>query len=163
MPQAPQFEGKAVPTIAETIDFIKRAHAGQMTDGGEEYWTHPVAVMGLLPDDVSDDVRHAALLHDVIEDTFVTLEDLRSAGYSEETIEIVRLVTRPTGPDRQTYLDWIRSIAGSGNVGAMQVKLADNRHNADPRRIDMLPPEKQSIGRRYYRSMRIIAAALRAL
>lgn len=152
-----------MPTIHETIDFIKRAHAGQMTDGGEEYWTHPVAVMGLLPDDVPDDVRHAAMLHDVIEDTNVTVADLRAAGYSDATIEIVQLVTRPTGPDRQTYLDWIRSIAATGNVGAMQVKLADNQHNADPIRISMLPPQKQSIGQRYQRSMRIIKAALRAL
>lgn len=152
-----------MPTIDETIAFIKRAHAGQMTKGGEDYWTHPVAVMGLLPAGVSDDVKHAALLHDVIEDTETTYDDLRVAGYSEATIKIVRLVTRPTGAERPPYLFWIEAIAESGNVGAILVKLADNRHNADLARIAMLPPSEQSIAKRYAKSMAILDKALAEL
>lgn len=149
-----------MPTIDETIEFIKRAHAGQMTRGGDPYWTHPVAVMGLLPEDASDDERHAALLHDVIEDTATTYDDLRNAGYSDVTIEIVRLVTRKHDAPRPSYKEWIRSIAVSGNHGAIRVKLADNQHNSDPERIAKLQPEERDIVKRYKRSMEILGAFL---
>lgn len=143
--------------IDETIAFIKGAHAGQTDKGGKPYYLHPVAVAGLLPPESDEDETLAALLHDVLEDTEVTEDDLRERGYSEKTIGIVRLLTRPPG---MTYMDWIRRIAASGNVGAIRVKLADNRHNSDPARIAQLPPEQRPIARRYARSMRILQAAL---
>ena len=143
--------------IDETIAFIKAAHAGQTDKAGAPYYLHPVAVAGLLPPEADEDEALAALLHDVLEDTAVTEDDLRESGYSEKTIGIVRLLTRPPG---MTYMDWIRSIAASGNLGAIRVKLADNRHNSDPARIAQLPPEQRSIARRYVRSMRILKAAL---
>ena len=142
---------------AKTVDFIKRAHAGQTDKGGAPYYRHPMAVADLLPADADEDEVLAALLHDVLEDTDVTESDLRALGYSEKTIGIVTLLTRPAGT---TYLDWIRSIAKSGNMGAIRVKLADNAHNSDPARIAQLPPEQRTIARRYKRSMRILRAAL---
>lgn len=152
-----------MPTIDETIAFIKNAHAGQTTKSGEPYWTHPVGVMELLPATASDDERHAALLHDVIEDCGIAEDDLRAAGYSENTIEIVKLVTRPTGAKQPSYMDWIRSIAASGNAGAIRVKLADNKHNSLPERIAMLPPEERDIAKRYERSMKILRACPEAI
>lgn len=149
-----------MPTIDETIAFIKAAHAGQLTKGGEPYWTHPVAVMGLLPRDASDDERHAALLHDVMEDCGVTSDDLARMGYSNETIGIVEAVTRDDGRGRPSYMDWIRAIAASGNTAAIRVKLADNMHNMQPDRIANLPPEQRDIVKRYERSSRILRAAL---
>lgn len=147
-----------MPTIPETIEYMKKAHEGQMTKGGDPYWTHPLAVMELLPADATEDERHAALLHDVIEDCGVTVADLQAAGYSQRTIDIVTLVTRPSGP--MTYLEWIMSIAALGDIGAIRVKLADNRHNAQPDRIAKLPEQERDIVKRYERSMRILQAAL---
>lgn len=149
-----------MPTIGQTIDLIREAHAGQKTKGGEPYWTHPVAVMTLLPGDASDDERHAALLHDVLEDTDFDEIDLRNYGYSDRTIEIVKAVTRPKGKARPTYMDWIRSIVASGDKGAMNLKLADNRHNMQADRIARLPEHERDIVNRYERSSKILTEAL---
>lgn len=149
-----------MPTIDETIAFIKRAHQGQTTKSGEPYWTHPVAVMKLLPDDATKDERHAALLHDVIEDCGFTRHDLRQAGYSERTVQLVEALSRPTGPRRPSYMDWIRSIAASGDRGLIRIKLADNEHNSQPDRVANLPPDERDIVKRYERSMKILRKAL---
>lgn len=141
----------------KTLALIKRAHAGQTDKAGQPYYLHPVAVAELLPADADEDEYLAALLHDVLEDTEMTEADLRGLGYSEQTVAIVRLLTRPPGV---IYMDWIRDLAASGNRGAMRVKLADNTHNSAPGRIAQLPPEARSIVRRYERSMRILRAAL---
>jgi (p)ppGpp synthase/HD superfamily hydrolase len=58
----------AKPSIDDTINFIKIAHAGQFDKGGVEYWKHPVSVMYRLGPDASEDCKLVALLHDVIED-----------------------------------------------------------------------------------------------
>lgn len=157
-----------IQTIEDTIAFIREAHAGQMDWSGEEYWTHPVAVMKLLPEDATEDEKHAALLHDVVEDTDHTIETLRARGYSEDTLVMVDFVTRDKN-DGRSYMDWIRSIVASGNRGAMRVKLADNRHNSDPARIARITdPEKraqleQMAAGRYARSMRVLVAGLAVL
>ena len=145
--------GGKMPTIDETIRFIQWAHTGQVTKGNEPYWTHPVAVMKLLPEDATDDERHAALLHDVLEDTGTTADDLSVAGYSDEVIAMVQSVTRPAGEERPSYMDWIRNIASSGNKGAIRIKLADNQHNCDPIRVANLPPDQHDIVKRYERSV----------
>lgn len=141
----------------KTIEFIRRKHAGQVDKGGQPYHLHPMAVAELLPPESDEDEYLAALLHDVLEDTGVTESDLRDFGYSEKTIGIVKLLTRPSGV---TYLDWIRQIAASGNQGAIRVKLADNAHNSDPKRIAQLPSEQRSIVKRYEKSIRILRDAL---
>jgi (p)ppGpp synthase/HD superfamily hydrolase len=141
----------------KTIEFIKRAHAGQVDKAGQPYHLHPMAVAELLPPDSDEDEYLAALLHDVLEDTEITETDLCDLGYSEKTIGIVKLLTRPAGV---SYLDWIRQIAASGNEGAIRVKLADNIHNSDPDRLAQLPPEQRSIAKRYERSIRIMRDAL---
>lgn len=149
-----------MPTIGETIEYIKQCHDGQTTKGGEPYWTHPVAVMELLPSDATDDERHAALLHDVIEDCSVTAADLLARGYSERTVVLVQGLSRPDGVGRQSYMDWIRSIAASGDTGLIRIKLADNVHNSQPERIAKLAEGERGIVRRYERSMRVLRASL---
>lgn len=152
-----------MPTLNETIAFIKKAHRGQYTKGGEPYWTHPVAVMELLPEDATDDERHAALLHDVVEDTDTTLDQLRDLGYSERTIWLLDKLSRPKGPDRPTYMKWIESIAATGDLGLIQIKLADNQHNTVPERVLQLPESERGVVRRYARSMKILLSAINTL
>lgn len=150
-----------MPIIEETIAFIRKAHAGQLTKIGEPYWTHPVAVMDLLPPEATEDERLAALLHDVIEDTRTTADDLRRMGYSERTIALVESLTRPEGSNRPSYMDWINGIAASGDRGLMRIKLADNEHNSDQVRVAKLTPELQQRNRRYQKSMIVLRDALR--
>jgi len=147
-------------TLDDTIAFIKQCHAGQITKIGEPYWTHPVAVMRSLPENASDDAKHAALLHDVVDDCGVTAADLLQRGYSPRTVHLVVCLSRPTGMRRPSYMDWIRSIGESGDRELIEIKLADNWHNSLPERIASLPEDERNIVRRYERSTRVLQKAL---
>lgn len=118
--------------IASAIRYIKRAHMGQKDMGGKPYWTHPMRVMTLLGRSASVTEKHAALLHDVIEDTETTFDDLRRVGFHTDVLVAVELLTRPAG---LTYQRYINRLILSGNVAAMRVKLADLLDNMDERRI----------------------------
>ncbi|WP_316229592.1 HD domain-containing protein [Bradyrhizobium sp. SZCCHNR1070] len=124
-----------MPSIEETLEFVKRAHGDQKDKGGMPYWHHLVAVMNGLPAYADDDWKCAALLHDVLEDTPTTAEDLRKMGYSEAVITAVELVTKPKGAD---YLRWIEDLRDSNNAIAKAIKRADLEHNLDPSRFHNL-------------------------
>lgn len=124
-----------------TLSLIKNLHHNQFDKAGDPYWQHPLAVMRLLPPSASEDARHAALLHDVLEDTPTTEADLRFFGYSDRIVHIVRKLSRLPG-DPGSYKDWIRSIAESGDLDVMLVKRADMQHNSDPVRRDRNKDEK---------------------
>lgn len=148
-------------TIESTIEFIKQAHADQ-TYNGQPYHTHPIAVMHQLGD-APLDVKLAALLHDVLEDTNTTANDLRQMGYPERTVYLVEMLTRPAAgtPNRPTYMEWIRSLAATKDYWLIRLKLADNMVNLST--VDQLPPEKRDIANRYERSVRILKKALETL
>ncbi len=121
-----------ISTVSAAIEFIKRAHKGQKDIGGKPYWRHPVRVMARLGRTAPMIEKHAALLHDVVEDTATSFADLKKAGFHAEVLIAVRLLTRPT---RLTYRRYIRRLVQSGNVAAMRVKLADLLDNLDGRRV----------------------------
>jgi len=131
-----------MPTIEETIAFIKVAHAGQTDASGLDYYLHPIAVMNRLPADADLEVRLAALLHDVLEDTPHTRQDLLAMGYSERTVAAVEWVTK-TADDTRSYPEKIAAIIAGGNRDALEVKFADMSENADPERLAMLPETRR--------------------
>lgn len=145
------------PSLEETISFIQAAHAGQTDKSGKPYWQHLVSVMRRLGENATENEKRVALLHDVIEDTPYGAADLRRLGYADDVVTAVEMLSRPQGVG---YLDWIRSIAASGNRVAIRVKIADNEDNSDPQRIAALPPDQRSIAERYHHSLRILRAAL---
>jgi (p)ppGpp synthase/HD superfamily hydrolase len=148
----------AKPSIDDTINFIKIAHAGQFDKGGVEYWKHPVSVMYRLGPDASEDCKLGALLHDVIEDTQCTEASLRDLGYPDNIISSVTRLTKPTGV---AYLKCIEELAASGDQVAIAVKIADNLDNLDPERLARLPLEKQGGQEKYRRSIEILTRAHR--
>lgn len=104
-----------------------RAHHGQTDHGGIPYVFHPIHLAEQMPDEYT---TCAALLHDVVEDTVVTLEEL-AADFPKEVIDAVALLTHS---DDVAYLDYVREI--KGNPIARTVKLADLRHNCDRTRLE---------------------------
>ncbi|MBM6907472.1 HD domain-containing protein [Collinsella intestinalis] len=101
------------------------AHAGQVDKCGTPYVFHPYHVAEQMEDEVTACV---ALLHDVAEDTDVTLSDL-AREFPAEVIEALRLLTHQPGVP---YLDYVRSLAA--DPVARAVKRADLRHNMDETR-----------------------------
>ena len=102
------------------------AHHGQVDKAGVPYVFHPLHLAEQMEDEVS---CCAALLHDTVEDTSVTLEQL-AAEFPDEVVEAVRLLTHESGAD---YYEYVRAIRG--NPVAMKVKLADLDHNTDQSRF----------------------------
>lgn len=148
------------PRIEDTVEFIINAHGGQTDLGGLPYFFHPIAVMQLLPHDAPEEVLHAALLHDVLEDTEVTAQDLKTEGYTDYTVWLVEKLSRPKGPNRPTYMRWIKDLVGTGDRWLMEIKLADNMHNLDPKRQAALPEHLKDIKKRYERSAVLLREGL---
>jgi GTP diphosphokinase / guanosine-3',5'-bis(diphosphate) 3'-diphosphatase len=114
-------------TIERAIEIAAAAHAGQMDKGGEPYILHPLKVMLRVTTEYE---RISAVLHDVIEDSNVTIEQLRSEGFPEEVLRALTALTKLSGESRieaakRASLDPIARI----------VKLADNAENMDLSRI----------------------------
>jgi (p)ppGpp synthase/HD superfamily hydrolase len=80
-----------------------------------------------------DEIVQAAWLHDLIEDTSLSIQDLRSAGYSDAVIKMVELLTKPRGTDN--YMDSLGALLTSGNLGAILVKLAECEDNTTRERL----------------------------
>ena len=125
------------PTIEETEDFIIQAHGEQMRRGNKEYYyTHPIAVAKIakkiakvfcIPEDVIYNIERTSLLHDVVEDTPVTIMMLGKMGYPISVLNSVYLVTREDG---ETHKQSVDAIIESGDVVALIVKAADTYHNS---------------------------------
>ncbi len=104
------------------------AHKEQTDKTGMPYVFHPFHLAEQMTDEIS---TVCALLHDVVEDTDYTLEDLAEMGYPQEVIDVLQLLTH--NPD-VPYFDYVKAI--SVNPIAKQVKLADLAHNSDLSRMD---------------------------
>lgn len=130
-----------------------RAHEGQLGKDGLPYVCHPLHVAEQMDDEVSTCV---ALLHDVVEDTDVTLADLMAAGMSTEVCEAVDLLTHRRD---QPYADYVRAVAK--NDVARRVKLADVEHNMDESRLDAASDDEGRVRRRakYATALDILARA----
>ncbi|RAO30102.1 hypothetical protein ONO86_05655 [Micromonospora noduli] len=97
----------------------------------------------------------AGLLHDVVEDTPITLADLRAAGYPDAVVDAVDAASRREG---ETNMDMIRR-ASTRPLGRL-VKLADNAHNSSEARLAHLDPENAEFLRRRYAKVRTVMLAV---
>ncbi len=118
--------------IRAAYDMAKRAHEGQLRKDGSPYVTHCVAAADISVDlGLDEDSICAALLHDVIEDTGYTLEDLAAMGFPQRVTQPLALLTHR---DSVPYLEYVAEI--KKDPVARAVKLADLRHNSDLSRLD---------------------------
>jgi (p)ppGpp synthase/HD superfamily hydrolase len=113
--------------LEQAISIAALAHEGQLDKAGEPYILHPLRVMMKLKD---NDLRIIAVLHDVIEDTTITYQDLRDQGLSNELINHIVTLTRFK---KESYDEYINRICY--DELAIQVKLADLEDNMDMSRI----------------------------
>ncbi|WP_042166471.1 HD domain-containing protein [Paenibacillus gorillae] len=113
--------------IETAISVALQAHKGQTDKGGMPYILHPLAVMNRVS---TMEEKIAAVLHDVVEDSNVTFEQLRQLGFSAEIVEAVQGLTKQEG---ESYASFVARAAA--NPIARMVKVADIQENMDLSRI----------------------------
>lgn len=118
------------------------AHKDQVDKSGMPYVFHPFHLAEQMD---TEETVIAALLHDVVEDTDYTLDDLAKLGFGDA---VMRAITLLTHDDDTPYLDYVRAI--KSDPIARAVKLADLRHNSDPTRLPQTD-EKTLARREKYR------------
>lgn len=121
----------------EALAFAVEAHKGQKDKGKKPYIYHPIYVAEHVEGDIAKSV---AYLHDVVEDTKYTLEDLRNAGFSDEIVDAVDVLTKREGMSYEKYIEKVAK-----NPLATTVKLADLEHNSQISRIEN--PNKKDLKR----------------
>ena len=139
-------------TIERAIEIAAKAHAGQTDKAGAPYVFHPLRVMFSLR---APNEQMAAVLHDVVEDTSVTLADLEKEGFSPEVLTAVAALTKHPGESRVDAAQ--RAVA---HPVARAVKLADVRDNMDISRIPN-PTEKDHARLREYALVKEISNVAR--
>lgn len=110
-------------TLEDVIRIAVTAHDGQKDMVGNPAILHVLAV-GLMGKTIEE--KKAGILHDVVEDSEITIADLRHGGVEEDVLEAVDLLTHRDGI---SYEDYVKKIVLSGNETAIQVKLNDLHHN----------------------------------
>lgn len=113
--------------LNKSIEIANLAHKGQVDKAGAPYILHPLRVMMAQETEIE---RICAVLHDVVEDSDITLHDIREEGFSEEIIGALDCLTKRVG---ESYDDFIDRILG--NETACRVKLSDLWDNMDITRI----------------------------
>ena len=114
-------------TLERAIAIAATAHEGQVDKGGSPYILHPLKVM-LRVNTLEE--RIVAVLHDVVEDCGVSLDDLRKEGFSEAVLMAIESVTKVPGESYETFVE----RAAHNPIGRV-VKLADLEENSDLSRI----------------------------
>jgi GTP diphosphokinase / guanosine-3',5'-bis(diphosphate) 3'-diphosphatase len=126
------------------VDVAVAAHAGAVDKGGRPYVEHPLRVAARLAGETE---RTVALLHDVVEDSGVSLADLAAAGFSPEVVLAVDALSRREG---EAYAAYLERVVVDGV--ATRVKLADLAENMDLSRIPVPTERDTSRVRRYERA-----------
>lgn len=136
--------------INKALKISYNAHHGQLDKSGLPYIFHPVHLAEQMNDEISICV---ALLHDVVEDTSVTIDDLKKE-FPNEIIEPIQFLTR--NKDIR-YFDYIENL--KKNSVAVQVKLADLEHNSDLTRFSGTNVElenNESLRKRYLKAKEVL-------
>lgn len=130
--------------------FVQIIHKGQLDKSGKEYWRHPYDVANDFT--IGSNEYLVGLLHDSLEDTEMTDDDLRFIGLSEEIIKAVKCITH--GKHEQLVDYYTRA---KGNTIALKVKLADIRDNSRYERVRLLPKDTQDrLKKKYKKALELL-------
>lgn len=133
------------PNTKKAMKLCFEAHKDQTDKSGMPYVFHPFHLAEQME---TEETTIVALLHDVVEDTDYTLEDLAGMGFGESVIEALSLLTHD---DEVEYMDYVRAI--KENPIATAVKLADLRHNSDLSRMDKITEKVLERRAKYLKAM----------
>ena len=126
------------------------AHKDQVDKSGMPYVFHPFHLAEQME---TEETVIAALLHDVVEDTDYTLDDLKNAGFPDSVINALSLLTHDDGAPYMEYVAKLRS-----NPIARAVKLADLKHNSDLSRLDHIDEKARSRAAKYAEAIKFLTS-----
>jgi len=141
-------------TLERAIEIAAAAHKGQVDKAGQPYILHPIRVMLRVS---SEHERMAAILHDVVEDTEVTLDQLAQEGFPAAVLSAVRALTKHDGESKLQA-----ATRAAADPIARKVKLADNADNMDLSRITN-PTERDFARLKEYEKVRALLLAAEAV
>lgn len=134
----------------KALKFCFESHKDQTDKSGMPYVFHPFHLAEQM---IDEETTIVALLHDVIEDTPCTPDDLRAMGFGEDVLEALALMTHDK---RIPYMDYVAKI--KENEIARTVKLADLRHNSDLTRLDEIDEKAKTRVEKYKAAIRLLSA-----
>ena len=137
------------PLTKKAYKIAFEAHRDQMDKTGLPYIHHPLHLAAQMTDEVTTCV---ALLHDVVEDSDMTFEELEKLGFGGEIIDALRLMTHD---DDVPYMDYVREI--KKNPVAAAVKRADLMHNSDITRLDVVTDKDIQRVEKYKKALEILS------
>ena len=124
-------------------------HKNQVDKSGMPYVYHPFHLAEQMDDEYTTCV---ALLHDVVEDTDITLDDLKKKGFPKEVTDAIAIMTHD---DDVPYLEYVAKI--KKNPIATSVKLADLKHNSDLTRLDEVDSKALERVEKYRKAIQILS------
>ena len=136
------------PMTKKALKLCFETHKDQVDKTDMPYVFHPFHLAEQMDDEIS---TVCALLHDVVEDSDMTLEGLAGMGFPAQVIEVLSLLTHAEGVP---YMDYVREIAK--NPLAKKVKIADLTHNSDLTRMDEVDEWAFSRNEKYREALRIL-------
>ena len=138
------------PMTKKALKLCFKAHKDQTDKSGMPYVFHPFHLAEQMKDEATTIV---ALLHDVVEDTDITINDLQKMGFGPEVLEAIALMTH--APDTP-YMEYVAQI--KTNPIARAVKLADLKHNSDMTRLESITPYDKERAKKYKKAIRLLKA-----
>ena len=139
-------ERSIMATLEKAIGIATQTHQGQMDKGGEPYILHPLRLMLRMK---TEDEMIIAVLHDLLEDTTWTLEQLRSEGFTDEVVSAVKFLTRRHDESYDAFIERVKT-----NSNAKQVKIADVEDNMNIQRISKLSSKDTHRLEKYHKAWR---------
>ena len=136
------------PMTKIALKLCFEAHKDQIDKSGMPYVFHPFHLAEQMAD---ENTTIVALLHDVIEDTEYTLDDLRKFGFAEDVLSAISLMTHA---DDVPYMDYVVKI--KTNPIAKAVKLADLKHNSDMSRLDRITQTDEERAKKYKQAIELL-------
>jgi len=134
--------------LERAIQIAVNAHAGQKGKDGTPYILHPLRLMMKVQ---TEEEKMIAVLHDVVEDTDVTLADLQREGFPAAVLNAVELLTHDADTPYEDYVQQIKT-----NPLAKTVKLADLEDNSDIRRLSGIEEKDLQRLKKYHRAWLIL-------
>ena len=118
-------------SLDKAIELAVQKHTGVRDRGGQPYILHPIFVMMKMKElGATEDEMCAAVLHDVVEDTSITLDDIRNLGFSESVVNAIDSVTKRDGELKEEYIHRVTI-----NPTSRKIKICDLKHNMDVTRL----------------------------